>query len=1315
VLTKRHLTTTLMRALGFALLCLPAGLIAADHDFSISADDDHRAGQNIALASDELADATELRVDWTWVAGESGAAAWLDVGLVAADGRFYSLATPVPLHPGSGRASIVLGPESWGGRDGPLGADALLAIRSAVVRIQGGDGGSLSGQVSAQGSAADTAPDFTVSLLDGAVVDRGPWRELRLRLAGEGAGGERGELDLVDATHRWPLFLDQPAASDQGRWRATGPACWVLRLAPGENPSGHLEWHAGARAWTSRDLPKLSIIPGTPLPPTPREALAVPVSPVWHGRPCLWQHGTAGSSPGHPLQAATELPECPAPILSWQSGWTGFRGGAAVAWPEAAACDNVFAAGAPAIDLLPQLLFNEHGAFRFGLAPWQAAQGGPWQVTEDAFAQDGPWQDWRHHARAVIARARATPGLTRWRLGLIQPANGVAEEKRLRGLIDDLGAMVDTLDGRPLDILHPQAVDYAYQEKSANGTWFSFEDGASPWRFGPVPISGAPSISSDLASDGVASLAVPLTVPILNAQGGVDGGRCAGVEIPCDANLFNLESMALDVALAGDGAATVYAFATDDQHHWFQQRLADVPGNKRWHTLTVPWGDDAPWQGPKNADGTSVAWGPQSRWRVRTLGFMAFFHPNAGAGDATPTLYLDRVRRLGWPRATVPPLAFEDLTVSPPATAATVAAWQPLCADFHLNFAARNPYDTDYADVSAEVQGPDGKTITYPAYWAEPVRLDFHNGRETAVPVGTGAWHWRFTPPGPGTWKWRMNARIRFEDAWKSVTGDWQTAQVAAQVANADDVPADPTPPGTAAVIAVPPDPMDPPAHPLVPIRVSQTDDWWWEKVDGRFFYPLGINLRSPGDDRQQNILDQERTDWKASTDSRDDIDRPIFTSNEFDQLGTRAYARWLPQLHAAGANWVRVWMCPWWCGLEWKRSWDGYGGVTWFNQMAAARLDRVLDLALANRMYVQIELQNHGFAGESADAQWYDSPYNRRNGGPCATSVEYFSREDVFAIHAKRLRYTLARWGWRSHLAAWVLSSELEWTGAWGAEAGRDEDNGESPSTELWVRRSLDWFTANDPQQRPVSIHFSHPWTGMKLWAMPGLGFSNSNAYTGFQDMGRLGGQYGVHDLPGALRFYLDQEFPPWKFKRPTLIGEWGGHWSDNTSARLHGEFHNGLWVQAVTPYGGDTGFWWWLWVDATKTWNEFAPVAAFVANDDRRGMGWHEQKPTPIEDRGACLAGMASADLHLYYAWVKGSDQDPAIRSDEDQGAARIETGQPGSGWKVERWNCQTGTKADAGQISADSHGRLALPLGVLAPDAAFKLRRLGGRVDP
>jgi hypothetical protein len=289
------------------------------------------------------------------------------------------------------------------------------------------------------------------------------------------------------------------------------------------------------------------------------------------------------------------------------------------------------------------------------------------------------------------------------------------------------------------------------------------------------------------------------------------------------------------------------------------------------------------------------------------------------------------------------------------------------------------------------------------------------------------------------------------------------------------------------------------------------------------------------------------------------------------------------------------------------------------------------------------------------------------------------------------------------------VLSSELEFTAAWYTETQHNEDSGYSPSTEKWVKKHLAWFKGNDPLPRAVSIHFSHPWDGSRLWPTEGLGFNNSNAYTGFQDFGRLGGNRGYgRDLPMALDIYLNQHFPAARLHRPTLIGEWGGHWSDNDSTTLAQELHVGLWLQAATPYAGNTGFWWWLWLDAGDKWAEYAHVAAFVAGDDRRGLGYQPAKPRVEGGARVSVSGMASESEHRYYAWLTRSDQQQ-MSSAKDAGSARIETGQAGSTWRVERWSCAEGKVEKSFELQADPQGALVLPLERVNPDAAFKLSRV------
>ena len=434
-----------------------------------------------------------------------------------------------------------------------------------------------------------------------------------------------------------------------------------------------------------------------------------------------------------------------------------------------------------------------------------------------------------------------------------------------------------------------------------------------------------------------------------------------------------------------------------------------------------------------------------------------------------------------------------------------------------------------------------------------------------------------------------------------------------------------------------------------------------------------------------------------------------LVRSLDYERQGTASYARWFAQMKANGMNWGRVWMSPWWCGIEWKREWDGYGGLNVYAQAAAARLDRVLELARTNRVYIQLELQNHGMTSRRVDPQWDDNPYNKANGGPCATDVEFFSSDEAWTAYAKRLRYVLARWGWNSHLAAIVLSSEMEFTGAW-TDAFRDQDAGHNPVAAAWVKRNIDWFAANDPQRRPISIHFSHPWRAAQLWRESAVAFSNSNAYTGFQGFGRLGGERGTDrgGLPIALLTYLGEHFPPDKLKRPTLLGEWGGHWETNPASVLAAELRTGVWMQAVLPFSGNTGFWWWLWVDAAGHWSDYAPIAAFTAGEDPRGAGYQIHRPVVPDSRGVTVVGMRNAKEHRYYAVISAATKNPGVAVVDDAGPARVVTDQPGSKWQVERWNCTTGKAEATIDLVSDDQGILTLPLGRLAPDAAFKLHR-------
>lgn len=205
---------------------------------------------------------------------------------------------------------------------------------------------------------------------------------------------------------------------------------------------------------------------------------------------------------------------------------------------------------------------------------------------------------------------------------------------------------------------------------------------------------------------------------------------------------------------------------------------------------------------------------------------------------------------------------------------------------------------------------------------------------------------------------------------------------------------------------------------------------------------------------------------------------------------------------------------------------------------------------------------------------------------------------------------------------------------------------------------------------------------------------------------MGQLGGRRA--GLASAFRSYLVEFFPPWDLQRPTMLGEWGGHWNERDPEKLAAELRVGLWLQTVLPYGGNTGFWWWLWVDAADRWHDYEAIARFNANEDPRGKNYKPYRAR-VEDGDAKVYcyGMRSKDSHRYYAWLAGLGR--KLRNgavDERAGVALIETAHANATWRIRRYNGESGEIESDTTLTADNKGLIRLDLGSLTPDAVYKL---------
>ena len=719
-----------------------------------------------------------------------------------------------------------------------------------------------------------------------------------------------------------------------------------------------------------------------------------------------------------------------------------------------------------------------------------------------------------------------------------------------------------------------------------------------------------------------------------------------------------------------DEGISIYAWMVDEHHRYYQQYLGYMTNEASRKVVHIDWMKPSAWESGSH----QIQWHPSVKRRVRQLGLQII--PDKELIHTTDQkIFVSQATDHKFPHQDTEELAFTFTTDMP----SDIPAWAKYEYHFQLNQAVDNPYDPEQANIYAEVEAPDGELHTFPAFWFEPMNISLNAlQQEIVTPAGTGHWIWRYAFNQPGAWRVRFHAMLKRRNQTIETITDWTTISVSPKRNKQ-----------------------------LLPVSKS-SDPRYWETSDGAWFYPMGITIRSPGDTRQNELMRQEDSSLK---------------SEDWEALGTHAYAQWFAKLEAHGGNYIRMWMAPWWTALEWNRKWDGYQGLGRYNQANAARIDRILEHAQQHNIYLQLELASHGMTSENVDEQWdpgekrntLGSPYNSINGGPVRRAAEFYSDETAWKYHQRRLRYTIARWGWAPHIMSWVLSSEMEFTGAYWQEAMRRRRNAQSPTLSKWIDRNLAWFVTNDLHQRPVSVHFSHPWRAERIWQKDGLGFSYSNAYTGFQgSMGQLGRPQS--GLGGALLTYIGRHFRPHNLKRPTLIGEWGGHWQERNSKTLAAEWRTGLWMQAVLPYSGNTGFWWWLWVDASDGWQQMAPVRKFVMDEDPRGR---DLKPIiarvrhPRETVQRLRMVAAKGPEHIAaYAYHEGYDfkhyQAAPIPPEDPENwpSVRFETNLPNSVWHCKRYSTETGDVVETFNLTSDAEGRLILSLERVQPDAVFRL---------
>ncbi len=370
--------------------------------------------------------------------------------------------------------------------------------------------------------------------------------------------------------------------------------------------------------------------------------------------------------------------------------------------------------------------------------------------------------------------------------------------------------------------------------------------------------------------------------------------------------------------------------------------------------------------------------------------------------------------------------------------------------------------------------------------------------------------------------------------------------------------------------------------------------------------YTITLTLALAGDDARPvstfefnvaGIPSDERHGWVRVTADRRNFEfsdgRPFRLVGEnlcwASGGGTYDYATWFDELQRSGQNVARLWMCPWWFGIEQHQE-----QPTHYDMDSAWRLDRIFELAEQRDIYLILCLDYHGMLqidnpnwGGSGN-WWARNPYHKNQGGPCLHPNDFFTDPRAKILYQKRLRYLLGRYSASTHLLAWQFFNEIDNVFAPHLLQG--------PDVAAWHTEMARWLKAHDPYGHLVTTSLTGGSDRPEIWSLPELDFAVYHSYN--------------DPAPAKWLAKLADDFLA-RYQKPVLIGEYGVDWRGWTGRNVDPHMRaqrQAIWGSALSRATGTALSWWWEEIHADRVY----PVYSALSTVLKRG-GWFEGKWTP------------------------------------------------------------------------------------------------------
>ena len=374
-------------------------------------------------------------------------------------------------------------------------------------------------------------------------------------------------------------------------------------------------------------------------------------------------------------------------------------------------------------------------------------------------------------------------------------------------------------------------------------------------------------------------------------------------------------------------------------------------------------------------------------------------------------------------------------------------------------------------------------------------------------------------------------------------------------------------------------------------VRVSEIDPRYFEFSNGDFFWPAGLNVCAAYDVRNIELLG--------------------VLVNQYE--GTKAFERYLEGMGKNHATFARIWMSCWSLAIEWSdRYHHEYESLGDYSMKNAWRLDRVMELAEKNGVYVQLTLDTFGHFRSNPNRNrrdrhqdWTGNAYNFMAGGILSHPWYFFLDENAFDYYAKRLRYISSRWGYSPALFGWEIFNEIDLITYPPGNFGLNRADFDRRMVK-WHRDTANVLHDTDAHGHPVTTNYASYVKDYNVWKLREMDYITTNRY--------------VNDLPRLTGWIFEDKVQviekPTGLVRPHYILESGSDWRGKDLQNTEDYLHISLWASWMFPNAASGMAWWWVVIDQENFYTHFDAFHRFAEGEDRRGHNWrYRQFPEYLE----------------------------------------------------------------------------------------------------